>query len=243
MLAEYRSGHPDDVASAYERYRETLAEETGAEPDTLLRNFHFAIARGDTWAITEAESAIVKRTGTPLRSVAVQTPARPALAVPRQLPPGVNLVGRADLAAEVSWLLQQKTRPAAPVVVISGPGGIGKTALALRAAHESGNVTPMASCTWSCAAPAAARWTRALRSARSWRSSCAHSNDAVRRRTTGASCRIAWRTPASDNDDKSDARFRRRHLIGAQRTTQFEIGRVKWSLVSACPRKRTLGRW
>jgi DNA-binding SARP family transcriptional activator/tetratricopeptide (TPR) repeat protein len=142
MLAEYRSGHPDDVASGYERYRETLAEETGAEPDTLLRNFHFAIARGDTEAVAEAESAIVKRTGAPARSATVPTPARPALAVPRQLPPGVDLVGRADLAAEVSWLLQQKTRPAAPVVVISGPGGIGKTALALRAAHESGNSYP-----------------------------------------------------------------------------------------------------
>ncbi len=142
MLAAYRSGHPDDVASAYERYRVTLAEETGAEPDTLLRNFHFAIARGDATAITEAESALVKRTGTPARSAVTQAPARPVLAVPRQLPPPVNLVGRADLAAEVSWLLQQKTRPAVPVVVISGPGGIGKTALALRAAHESRNSYP-----------------------------------------------------------------------------------------------------
>jgi len=132
MLTQYRCGHPDDVASAYERYRETLEAETGAEPDALLRTFHFAIARGEAQAIAEAEAAIVKRASAP----AVEPP-RPVLAVPRQLPPPVELVGRADLAAEVSWLLSQKTRPAAPVVVISGPGGIGKTALALRAAHEA----------------------------------------------------------------------------------------------------------
>jgi DNA-binding SARP family transcriptional activator/tetratricopeptide (TPR) repeat protein len=138
MLTQYRCGHPDDVASAYERYRETLAEETGAEPDTLLRTFHFAIARGEAQAIAEAESAIMKRTGAP----AVAEPPRPVLTVPRQLPAPVDLVGRADLAAEVSWLLNQKSRPAAPVVVISGPGGIGKTALALRAAHQARDSYP-----------------------------------------------------------------------------------------------------
>ena len=138
MLAEYRCGHPDDVAGAYERYRQTLAEESGAEPDALLRTFHFAIARDDSEAIAGAEAAIVKRTGAP----AVLEPPHPVLTVPRQLPAPVDLVGRADLAAEVSWLLNQKSRPAAPVVVISGPGGIGKTALALRAAHESRDSYP-----------------------------------------------------------------------------------------------------
>ncbi len=138
MLAEYRCGHPDDVASAYERYRETLEAETGAEPDPLLRTFHFAIARGDQAAIAGAESAIVKRTGAP----ATMEPPHPALAVPRQLPAPVDLVGRADLAAEVTWLLSQESRPAAPVVVISGPGGIDKTALALRAAHQARDSYP-----------------------------------------------------------------------------------------------------
>ncbi|HLN69445.1 MAG TPA: BTAD domain-containing putative transcriptional regulator [Streptosporangiaceae bacterium] len=132
MLAEYRCGHLADVASAYERYRETLEEETGGEPDALLRNLHFAVARGDHEAIAAAESALADRT---------RTPARPA-AVPRQLPPATDLVGRADLAAEVSWLLRRESRSAVPVVVISGPGGIGKTALALRAAHESSDRYP-----------------------------------------------------------------------------------------------------
>jgi DNA-binding SARP family transcriptional activator/tetratricopeptide (TPR) repeat protein len=135
MLAQYRCGHLADTASGYERYQETLAEETGGVPDPQLRNLHFAIARGDEEAIAAAESAIVKRAGTTSVHHVVT-------AVPRQLPPPVDLVGRDDLTAEASWLLRHEPRPAVPVVVISGPGGIGKTALALRAAHDSSDRYP-----------------------------------------------------------------------------------------------------
>jgi DNA-binding SARP family transcriptional activator/tetratricopeptide (TPR) repeat protein len=133
MVAQYQCGHLADVARAYERYTEALAEETGSEPDPLLRTLHFAVARGDETATATAEAAIAKRAG---RS------ARPIVVAPRQLPRTVDLVGRDDLAAEASWLLRHKAGPAVPVVVISGPGGIGKTALALRAAHEAADRYP-----------------------------------------------------------------------------------------------------
>ncbi|MFI6071482.1 BTAD domain-containing putative transcriptional regulator [Actinoplanes sp. NPDC051343] len=59
----------------------------------------------------------------------------PAPLVPRQLPPPPPyFVGRDGLLAEVLWLLRE---PRLPVLAISGPGGMGKTALALRAAHDS----------------------------------------------------------------------------------------------------------
>jgi len=132
MLAEYRCGHLADVAGAYERYREALQEEAG-EPDSMLRSLHFAVARGDAEAVAAVEAALAERTRTPSRPVAV---------VPRQLPPAADLVGRGALAAEVSWLLRRESRPAAPVVVISGAAGIGKTALALRAAHSSSDRYP-----------------------------------------------------------------------------------------------------
>ena len=132
MLAEYRCGHLADMAGAYERYREALEEEAG-EPDSLLRSLHFAVARGDAEAVAEVEAALAERT---------RTPSRPVEVVPRQLPPAADLVGRGDLAAEVSWLLRRESRPAAPVVVISGAAGIGKTALALRAAHSSSDRYP-----------------------------------------------------------------------------------------------------
>ncbi len=128
MIAEYRGGHLTEVNDAYEHYREAVEDETGGDPDPLLRNLHFAIARGDEEAIAQAESAIAERTG---------TPARPVMLVPRQLPAPADLVGRDNLVAEIPWLLRREPRPTVPVVVISGPGGIGKSALAARAAHES----------------------------------------------------------------------------------------------------------
>jgi len=62
------------------------------------------------------------------------------LAVPRQLPPPPPyFIGRDGLLAEVRWLLPE---PRWPVLAISGPGGMGKTALALRAAHDAAGSYP-----------------------------------------------------------------------------------------------------
>jgi tetratricopeptide (TPR) repeat protein/DNA-binding SARP family transcriptional activator len=139
MTAAYRCGHVTDATAAFERYREALEEETGGDPDPLLRNLYFAIARRDETAIAAAEAAIARRSGVTARPGIV---ARPVVTVPRQLPRPADLVGREDLTAEVSWLLRRRPGATAPVLVISGPGGIGKTALALRAAHEAASRYP-----------------------------------------------------------------------------------------------------
>ena len=131
MIAKYRCGYLTDATAVYERYQETLAAETGASPDPLLRALHFAIARGDEAAIGAAESALAKRAGK------AGQPVPAAIAVPRQLPRPPFLVGRDQAAAEVSRLLRGEPGTLTPVVVISGPGGVGKTALAVRMAHEA----------------------------------------------------------------------------------------------------------
>jgi DNA-binding SARP family transcriptional activator/tetratricopeptide (TPR) repeat protein len=128
MTARYRCGHLTDATKAYERYLEALETETGAPPDPLLRSYHFAIALGDDAAIAAAESALSRR---------AKARARHAVPVPRQLPRPAGLIGRDDVAAEASRLLRGEPIPAIPMVVISGPGGVGKTALAVRVAHES----------------------------------------------------------------------------------------------------------
>ena len=133
MISQYRCGQTVDAVQAYERHRLALAEELGAEPDAQLRDLHFAIGSADEAAIAAAEAVIAKRAG---------ALGRPKVSVPRQLPRADDLVGREPLTAEVSWLLGRPPGTAAPVVVISGPGGIGKTALALRAAHESAGRYP-----------------------------------------------------------------------------------------------------
>ncbi|HUC59097.1 MAG TPA: NB-ARC domain-containing protein, partial [Streptosporangiaceae bacterium] len=129
MIAQYRCGHVTDVSAAYERYRAALDDETGGEPDALLRTLHFAIARGDEPAAVAAEEALAKRTGS--------ATSRAPVSVPAELPRPADLVGRDDLVAEVTWLLGRERGHVVPVIVISGPGGVGKTALAVRAACES----------------------------------------------------------------------------------------------------------
>jgi DNA-binding SARP family transcriptional activator/tetratricopeptide (TPR) repeat protein len=134
MIAHYHCGHAMDATRAYERHAAALTEQTGGEPDPALRALYYAIASGDEGPIALAESAIARRAGRPPGGAADLPP---GLAAPRQLPPDpADLVGRDDLAAEASWLLGREPGRAIPVVVISGPGGMGKTALVCRVAHQ-----------------------------------------------------------------------------------------------------------
>jgi len=128
MIAAYRCGHQADVGEAYERYRDALAEETGSPPDPLLQDLHFAVARGDEAAAIRAESEIAKRAGSPVGQLAI---------VPRQLPRDHDLVGRRECLAQATDLLCHSPGDTVPTVIVSGPGGIGKTALAVAAAHQS----------------------------------------------------------------------------------------------------------
>lgn len=139
IIALYRSGHAMDATHAYERHQAALADKTGGTPDAALRALHYAIARGEDTAVTARENAIIERAG--LGGIAGGRPA--AATVPRQLPPDPSdLVGRDDLVAEATWLLGREPQFAAPVVIVTGPGGIGKTAFALRVAHLSSGHYP-----------------------------------------------------------------------------------------------------
>jgi DNA-binding SARP family transcriptional activator/tetratricopeptide (TPR) repeat protein len=133
MIVQYRCGHVPDATEAFERYAAALADRTGGAPDPALRALVYAIARSDEPAVTAAESVLARRTGLP----SAGAPGA-GLAIPRQLPPDpAALVGREDLVAEAKWLLGRQSDRTVPIVVICGPGGIGKTALARRTAHLS----------------------------------------------------------------------------------------------------------
>ncbi|GIM69497.1 SARP family transcriptional regulator [Winogradskya consettensis] len=127
MVALYRSGHRAEAIEVYERYAQALQAEIG-EPDAELRMLKYAIGRGDDDGVSKA---------LPLP----EQPVRGASAVPRQLPAAPpDFVGREPLLAELVWLL----RAGSPyrIMVVPGLGGIGKTALALQAAHRRLAVYP-----------------------------------------------------------------------------------------------------
>lgn len=114
MIALYRSNRQAEAQEAYRNLRTRLAEELGSDPCADLRELHLTILRG-------------RLTPEPVPSKGRTKPA--------QMPAGVgHFLGRgADLAALTVALRSADEEPC--VVLISGAGGLGKTALAVRWAH------------------------------------------------------------------------------------------------------------
>jgi len=111
MLALYRGGRQTAALDVFQQARRTMAEELGLEPGPALQELQQAILRQD--AALEVES--------------------PELRARRRLPaPETPLVGRDAELAELAALVRGGSR----LVTLTGAGGIGKTRLALRTAHE-----------------------------------------------------------------------------------------------------------
>src|SRR5919198_3689410 len=111
MLALYRAGRQADALAAYQRARTTLVEQLGIEPGDALRRLERAILAHDP-------------------SLELAAPGRVA---PRRVPTPVQpLLGRERELATLSDLVRDAgTR----LVTLTGPGGIGKTSLALELAR------------------------------------------------------------------------------------------------------------
>jgi DNA-binding SARP family transcriptional activator len=112
MLALYRCGRKGEALAAYEHARKVLAVELGAAPGSPLQTLHQQILMGAPELLAPEPALAV-----------FQLPAAPADFTGRQ----------ADCATVLDTLGQSD---GVPVVVISGQPGIGKTALALYAAHK-----------------------------------------------------------------------------------------------------------
>ncbi len=116
VRALYAAGRPADALAAYERARAALADQLGVDPSPALAALHVAILRGDP---------------------DVAPPAAPGPDGARPFPPRTNLrapltsfVGRDEDVFRVGKLMTESR-----LTTLTGPGGAGKTRLAVESAR------------------------------------------------------------------------------------------------------------
>ncbi|GAA0624134.1 transcriptional regulator AfsR [Kutzneria viridogrisea] len=122
MVALYRCGQPTMALDGFGASRRHLVAELGVEPGPLLRELHQQILAGNDIAYPPGRSPITSGQRLP----------RPA-----QLPAAVpDFTGRAAIVEQVAESVLASDGSTMPTSVISGLGGVGKTALAVYVAHR-----------------------------------------------------------------------------------------------------------
>ncbi len=138
MHALYMCGRRAEALEAYQRARDLLVEELGSEPGPELQALHRKILDDDPALIPSPHQVVPWGRG---HEVLVPREPTPAHVVPRGLPaPARHFTGRATELAALTRLLDQHVADGHMTVVISaigGTAGVGKTALALRWAHQA----------------------------------------------------------------------------------------------------------
>ncbi|HWS33364.1 MAG TPA: BTAD domain-containing putative transcriptional regulator [Actinoplanes sp.] len=127
MRALVAAGRPAQALEAFARTRDAIAEQLGTGPGPELSLLHTRILRGDPFPSPSPSPASV-----PDPSPAAAPEARPG--VPAQLPAdAIAFTGRRDETADLDRLLTGERRIAA----VTGPPGVGKSALAVHWGHRS----------------------------------------------------------------------------------------------------------
>ncbi|UXY30522.1 AfsR/SARP family transcriptional regulator [Streptomyces sp. HUAS TT20] len=129
MLALFRAGRQAEALRAFGQLRRTLVEELAIEPGPALQQLHRRILEGDAGLLVD-EAA-------PSGAVTVSQARGRPVALPAADP---AFTGREDELARVVHLL--RSSPAGTCVAVAGMPGVGKTALAVEAAHRCADAFP-----------------------------------------------------------------------------------------------------
>ncbi|MEU9129604.1 BTAD domain-containing putative transcriptional regulator [Kitasatospora sp. NPDC048540] len=131
MLVLHRSGRTAEALAVHQRLRRTLVDELGIEPGPAVRQAHREVLGAPP---APAQPVAGPPTaGPPTVARPVPGPVRTRSQLPRDLP---DFTGRGAELDALQRQLGAAGDPAPPkVLVVSGMAGIGKTALAVHAAH------------------------------------------------------------------------------------------------------------
>ncbi len=137
ILALARAGQRNQALDAYRRARDVLVEELGVEPGRDLRQLQATILGG------ELPSSAVPRSQGGVCQLPPNIPdfvgrRRELSAATEAIRPGLNHIrlGRNQASPPLAGTATDWFEPSVPVCVISGQGGVGKTALAVCVAHQ-----------------------------------------------------------------------------------------------------------
>lgn len=118
MLALYRSGRQPEALQAFQRFRSELGSQLGLEPSGPLTDLEARMVRTDPSLVpTPALAPIGPATPAPAAGVVVGN-------LPRRV---TALLGRDGELSQLTALL-----PTVPLLTVTGPGGVGKTRVAMQ---------------------------------------------------------------------------------------------------------------